>query len=238
MAYRKKTYRKKSYKKRPSKSAPVGFLQKGLALAKSPVFQNVLKLALGLNTETKYIDQAVSNQTIPNGLTLSTIQNIFPLIPQGNTNAQRQGDQFKMTSWNVRGEIFNQAGNLLPTRVRIIIVNWGTTLYSASNIADILQQNNMDSMYTMDPGYPHHILHDRIYDFGIYNATETRTQIRRFNFSYKPRNHIVEYTKGDTLGTQANCLRGFVGLYLLADNFTATFGPSLNVSTRMKYVDN
>lgn len=198
-----------------------------------------LKQKLGLNTETKYVD------TVSSGTTFSTtatgnqaLSNFSTLVPQGLTDNTRQGNEFRMTRFCMKGFITNGAANLNNTVCRVIVVNWGKTPVAATSVADVLEvTTDINSGYTMDPSYPRTILDDRIINLG--NSTVAPpANLHTYEFDYRPLSHHVRYTTTDTTGALSACVEGYIQAYIICTLSTAANYPLLTVYNRMEYVDN
>lgn len=201
-----------------------------------------LKKALGVTPpEVKWVDQIATINACTSTLALMPFQNIFPLIPQGDDANDRDGLEVTMKSFHIKGSVGGQTGNLAYSRVRVIVVDWQDTTYNdaiADAGASILESTTqLDSFYTKDPKYKHKVVYDKTFNLGIFNTANPLTKLHTINWTYRPKNFQIKWTKTDTIGAQVNVYRGFVGVYAICDAFTPTFAPSLQLNTRMNYVE-
>lgn len=198
-----------------------------------------LKAKLGLNTETKFIDQDTGGISVPTSLAVSACQNIYPLIAQGLTDNTRSGNTVRMTRFALRGVITAAAGNVLfGSRVRIIVVNHGATPYNNASAADILEDpGNVDSEYTADPEFKSTVLYDRTFKFDAAGTGNGNSQSQVIEFDHRPLDHHIVWTSADTTGAQANVLRGFIAAWMIG-TFTAGQAQLMRCYTRTEWVDN
>lgn len=239
---RKYVARKRKYtpKRKPVKRAANSSLATQVVSAIGGYALKRLKQKLGLNTETKYVDTANAVTNFTTTLTGSTtISNFSTLVPQGLTDNTRSGNTFRMTRYRIKGELLNGVANLVVNTVaRIVVVNWGKTPQPAWTTADILEDpNSPNSEYTMDPSYPHTVLYDKTFCLGA-TLDATNSNLRNWEFDYRPLSHHVRYTTTDTTGAIANCVEGAIVAYLISGAFTAGNPPFMSVYQRMEYVDN
>lgn len=199
-----------------------------------------VKSLLGLNTETKFVDTNTATNTTALTTTLANtgISNVRTAIPQGDTSSNRNGNGVRMVSWKFFGDIYNFSGNLVPSIVRIIIVNWHKVAYADSSAAYILQsQTDIHSLRNTDPQARFTILSDKKY-FLKPSSTGQNTQIQPWNFVYRPQSHHMRWTDADTAGANTNMLEGYISVYAFTDNFTASNPPTIQCYSRVEYVDN
>lgn len=201
-----------------------------------------LRKTLGLaRPELKWVDQVATINAVTSTLALQPFQNVFPLIPQGDGPNQRDGDSVMMKSFHIKGSVAGQTGNNAYSRVRILVVDWLTTKYNdvvTDAGASILENTTqVDSFYTKTPSYPHKVVYDKTFNLGIFNTANPLTKLHSIDFAYRPKNHVIEWSKTDTLGAQVNVYRGFVAVYAICDAFTPTFPPSLQLNTRTNFTE-
>jgi len=195
-----------------------------------------LKSKIGMNAETRYVDTLSTAYSCTASLALST-HNLITPIPQGDANGTRQGSSIRMTSYSIKGFVYNPPTNLISSQVRIICVNWGRSSNNDAASQVLQVQNDVLSFRNLDATVPFKILSDKTYMVEP-NSTGDAKQIVKFQWTYTPKNHHIAWTDADTAGTQANCINGLIGVYIMAHTFTAGQAPSLTFSQRVKYVDN
>lgn len=211
-------------------------------VSKLPRTIPALKKALALEDEVKWVDNPTTVVSFPTTLSVSTFQNIAPVpIPQNDTAQGRDGTSVNMKSFTIRGYINGNPVNLALARVRIIVVDWMDTNYNdalADAGASILQDTTLvDSPYTMDPKYRHRVLSDKILSLGVWNTANPLTKQHAYNFSYRPKKHVLRWKATDTTGAQVTFYRGFVAAYIICDNFTAGGAPGFAAWTRTTFTE-
>lgn len=243
--------RKSNAKKRTSRKAPAKGNGKGwgrwfrkntkhVLRGVGDISLTMLKNKLGLNTETKFLDTDLSAAPATTALTLT--QFLTPtqtLIAQGLTTKTRNGDQIRMTRFRVQGQVINGPANIVQnTTVRIIGVNWGTSPASVVSISDVLEATStMESLYAMDPPHSHTIIYDKMFPLGP-TGNFALPNVYNWSFDYKPMAHHIKWNEGDTAGTEANILRGYVVFYAICSAFTAANAPTITTYSRIEFVDN
>lgn len=237
---KKTTYRKKAKAAKPwhasvwAKSAKnlIAELTTGTALI-------ALKSKLGLNTEAKYNTIATTTFT-PTTTLVKAFDNLTnAAIAQDDTAQGRDGLSVRMTKWHVHGSIDNTLSNLLTTRFRIIICRYKGYMLGGSAIlvADVLERTtDINSPHLIDKTAPISYLYDKT--FNIDPVAAGGKQQFNFNFTYAPKNHHLRWTVGDTTGVVGDLLEGLISVFIMADGFTASNAPTLNIARELYWVDN
>lgn len=198
-----------------------------------------LKSKLGLNTESKYNTIATTTFT-PTTTLVKAFDNLTnAAIAQDDTAQGRDGLSVRMTKWKVHGSIDNTLSNLLTTRFRIIICRYKGYMLGGSAIlvADVLERTtDINSPHLIDKTAPISYLYDKTVN--IDPVAAGGKQQFNFDFTYTPKNHHLRWTVGDTTGVVGDLLEGLISVFIMADGFTASNAPTLNIARELYWVDN
>jgi len=197
-------------------------LIKGYALAK-------LKQKLGLNTETKYVDN--SGVVTCTGTLVLKIQP--PVIAQGSAVDERSGAGVRITKVEQRLNILADAAATNGCNVRVITVRH---LHAGNpNVADILQQPSDITSPLHNNLKANHIelISDRVYPVSYPGAGNPAVYV---NNVYQRANWQLEWTDADTTGAVANMINGGISTHMMIDNVTTS--PDITYTQRYWYVDN
>lgn len=217
-------YQRRTYRRRPRynnyKRLKKGYQSGGLwGLAKKAA-SGVVKYYL--NPEYKFLDNSGSITPTSSGQIISGNS----LIGQGDTNSTRDGNSIKITSWLHRHSLEKHA-SATATRVRLI---WFYDISSAGAVPAVLDV--LETASTLSPmnklnGARFKIVKDSHFTLST-DKPLIQTQF------YKKMQHHIKY-----LDTTANTTSlGQGPLYVLAISSEATNTPTLNYSSRMRFLDN
>lgn len=195
----------------------------------------VLKKKLGLNTENKNYDLAIS------GTTSGTLAALFyptNALAQGSTNNTRSGNSLRITHWKMKGGIYTSTLNGQGQRVRIIATYQPKMSTPGTEVTNtqLLQTNtDVDSFYKTDL-QDCQIIYDKTYT--LTPQYSNQQVVLPFKFHWRPsydHGHVI-WTDADTTGVTANVVAGLLKVFILTDqaaNFAFLTGRS-----RVYFVDN
>jgi len=194
-----------------------------------------LKKALGLNTETKWVDTVETNT----GTNSSAQALANPLlIPQGDTANSRNGDSVRLTSYTCRLRIMANTAATTPTFVRIIFVKFKDSRGEQPGASQFLDSaSRITSFYNMgdtilSTGYT--ILFDKTIPINISSSDDSTKMV---TFNYKPLQHHLKWLATDTSGAITNLMDGYVRGYIMTSE-TGSNTPNYWADHRVKFVDN
>jgi len=116
------------------------------------LYKEVSAIKKMLNAEKKEIRTYISNTTTALGqINVNTNnaywqQDITPIIPQGVSDGQRNGDSVKLVSLQIKGQFIQQSSAVLPVKVRVYIVQVNGTPEGV-DIGNFLVQNPITGCY-------------------------------------------------------------------------------------------
>ena len=196
---------------------------------------SMLKQKLGLNTEIHCVENPASN--VPLSATWATQYNILGVaVPQGLTTATRVGDSFRVTLWAIRATLKNGAGNALISKVRLVLVRFPNA--AASAITQVFQvSTDINSPFTVDSTIRFNVISDTTF---CLSPAGSGPQLFDFDSNYTPDESSghLKFTTADTTGVAGNVTSGYVVLYGIVDQFTAANAPSMDMTGRLRFVDN
>lgn len=240
MAYKKSYTRRpatKSYKTGKSFASYAGksALTFAKAVAGSAIAGEILKKALGLNTEKHWLDTVETNI----GINSSAGALANPLvIPQGDSVNARQGASCRLDSYTCKLRIQANAAATTPNMVRIMFVKFKDTRGTTPSSADFLDapgritsQLNMGDN-TGSVGYT--VLFDRTIPINVYTSDDSTKVI---TFRYNPRSHHLKWTAADTTGALSSLNDGFIRGYIWTSE-TGANTPNYWADHRIRFVDN
>lgn len=221
----------KSYNKHAAKrKKPFNRLKAVKRLYNKPSIRR-LKQALGLNTESKFVDTTQSGYALT---TTATLLSYASAIPQGDGPSARNGADVRMTSFIHKGLLTTATATAIPHRVRIVAYVQPVCLASTQlTAAQILQDpSSIISPYNMDTeGY--NVIYDKTFTLGLASADNATVP---YLISYHPTSHHIKWLNTDTTGAAAATVSGYIRVFAYTD--VATTPPTLQSYTRLKYVDN
>lgn len=192
-----------------------------------------LKRKLGLNTETKFVDTLTSGSITT---TLTLLQNPM-VIPQGDTEASRDGSNLRCTSVisNMTvNSVLDTNSNIL---VRIIAVYTPLTNANVPAVGDVLTGiSNIRSHYSRNfSGY--NIVFDKTFRMSGSVTSATQPQTIFFKLRQAILDHQCEWEKADTTGARTAMVRGDYAIYGIQEGATVS-NPAFNLYSRTSFVDN
>lgn len=211
---RRPVYRRRRYRSRPTTSV-------------AGIVNDVRRIKRLINVEQKaYSSDDLA--TIAN-LTTSGSKRLLNGLVHGHDNNNRNGRKVKNMSVQFKGYISKNATAGSQHRVRLIILIDKAPNGSAFNTTDFLTSANVYAARNLDHIKRFVVLTDRVLhlDDGI------KDQVH-FNIYKKLRNHTVydDSNNGDITDINSNAIYAF----LISNNTTA--GPSVLMTSRLRYVDN
>lgn len=183
-----------------------------------------------LNSELKYVDRDLTD--IPT--TTATVRSIN-LLAQGDGGSQRDGQQVRFKSCNIRGTIgWNSAASgPIVTRLCLVLdtMPQGTTpAYSAAAGSPcVFEASDPEAFRRLDSTHRFKILWSRRI------VVDSTYPLKRFSL-YKKMSIVTKYFAGITSGTSAAVMSN--GLFFMCVSDQAVNGPGLDYSTRMRFIDN
>ena len=174
-----------------------------------------------LNPEYKFLEAI-------NTITPVTTGKIQPLsiIPQGDQNTQRSGNEIKVTSLLMRATM-SKATAATSTKIRLIIFSDVSSNGALPALADVLQTANQDSPINRVNGTRFTVLCDKSY---IVDGSTPKKQL----YIYKKLQHHIHYLTTDN----TNASLGQGQIYLAAITDEATNAPTISYNSRMRFLDN
>jgi len=233
LANKEKTGRGKTQQKSPLRKAGGQFLDH---LGKAAV--DKLKVKLGLNTETKYLYDAIGGSVLTNVLSAAMV---LPVIPQGVTPVTRVGSSLRITKLRYNYSISAASTTTGAVAVRIIFAYRNIAPGASITAANLLQTtSDSNSLYAygfLTKTLGIRILSDRLHYVGV-PSSDIGTVCD--SFSWAPETFEVEYNLGDTTGVVANVLRGDIVMMVMYGAVAGTLGtaPSIAVDRVTEFVDN
>jgi len=239
---------KKSYTRRPrtsynSKKSGKSFstyagksaLTFAKALAGSSLAGDILKKALGLNTEKHWLDTVETN--VGTGSVCSPMA--YPIvIPQGDSTNSRQGATCRLTSYTCKIRLQANSAATTPSMVRVMFVKFRDTRGANPGPADFLDTTNrITSLYNMGDDVDavgFNVLYDRTIQMPLYTSEDS---VKLLTFNYTPLKHHLKWTASDTTGVVTNLQDGFIRGYIMTSD-TGANTPNYWADHRVKFVDN
>lgn len=179
-----------------------------------------------LNVEYKNHDFSSSGNVDSNG----TIVNLLN-ISTGDLTINRHGKSIKLKSLAIKGGIALDTGATNPVnRFRIIIVVKKNNNLTAPAVTDVLTTSTINSLRNLDNTDNLRVIYDRRY------VLDSQTSFYKL-FSINMRMGLrPQYKSSSTAGAPADIEHN--GLYLILLSDTLTFLPDINVTGRLRFVDN
>jgi len=210
-------------------------LQMVKSIASSDLTTAVLKKALGLNTETKWLDTIETNAS-----TSSTASSFsFALaIPQGDSCNSRQGNSVRLTSMIARLRIQANPAATTPCLVRVVFFKVKENRGDNPTAATVLDSTTrITSSYNMGDsaaatGYT--VLFDRTIQINVATSDDST---KLMVFKYNPLQHHLKWSSADTTGNYANLQDGYIRGFIMTSE-TGANTPSYWLDQRIKFVDN
>lgn len=193
--------------------------------AAQQLWKDVKWLKSVINVEKKVLDTALLNQVI-----LNTGQVVWmSTITTGTAYNQRTGMVVKASNISLRMNLtYNSAGTDNQQLRVVLIYNKSLTQGVTPAIGDILQNINTPlSPYNLDNVGDYVVLYDHKYDL------DSQRPQKQCNVYRKLHHHIRWDVSGDAI---ADTETGHIFLFLLSDQ--AANGPSVDIYSRLRYVDN
>lgn len=210
-------------------------LAKAFAKPGAKLATTYMKKALGLNTETHWLDTIETNAATSSTMSpLST-----PLtIPIGDTCNTRTGASCRLTSYTCKLRIMANTAATTTCLVRVIFVTikdtrgqtFGASTFLDSNTRITSQYNMGDAVSSV--GY--NIIYDRTFELAL-SGDERSTKL--INFNYRPLAHHLKWDSADTTGTASSLISGFVKGFIMTSE-TGANTPNYWADHRVKFVDN
>jgi hypothetical protein len=188
-----------------------------------------LKVKLGLNTETKYVDTA--GTTTATGTLVKRIAS--PTIAQGLTVNTRSGNSVRITRCDLRIWLQVPAATTTPSALRLIVVRHREADEAA--VAEILQSTTDISSPIANTAVSRgvQLLMDKVYTLGTTAGGPSSLYI---NKSFSSPDWQMIWQNSDTTGVPTNLLEGAISVFwMVADASTA---PVLTSTMRSWFVDN
>jgi hypothetical protein len=203
-----------------------------------------LKIKLGLNTETKYVDYEGALNTT-NTLQVASHCMLTP-IPQGLTDNTHEGSSVRVTKSTIRFLLQNPSTNTgSAVSTRVLLVRWRPTAGPnvSANTGDVLEKAGTTgipetlSMETFDPVYQRKIVYDKTFDFGLVTAGGCPSVFTR-EIILNDDDFHMRWTSTDTAGISANSVGDFWTFLVQTSTSTAGQYPTIWWDQRVEFVDN
>jgi hypothetical protein len=228
MAYSKRSYKPKAkkattWRKYAGKALTAGGKQ-GI---------KALKMALGLNTESKNYDV-----TSTSALSLTMAGYVSPMgaLAQGLTNNTREGNSIRCTHWNLRIKLDKPALQSVDSAVRIICFRQDQCATLTTG-ADLLQSPTLlYSPYNTDlQGVK--VLYDKVFELHSDFAGDLRTIYKNIHIKFGYDDGHSVWLDSDTTGNTASLQKGYVVMMAMTDTVA---GAAANITyySRLNFVDN
>ncbi len=200
-----------------------------LAWSMTPYALKGLKLALGLNTEKKLLQNSYGPVAIPDTSNGSLIA--LTNVAQGDGEVQRNGNAIRANWISARVKVKRHGDDAsLSTMVRFMVIRDNRCNGSTTPLDEIMTQESMDGerleSYYVRTHYQ--ILWDKVF---VLNKDEN--EIKYFKF-FLPFNEKVHYTGS----ASTNYGVGNVFLYYFSEHSDGTNLPTFDANTQLSFVDN
>lgn len=185
---------------------------------------------LNVDTPEVKIFDTISSPT--NITTTSTTMTSGMIIPQGLTDLSRIGKSIKIVRYTFRMTIYPDPSATDPGEVRMIWIRQAFPNQAVQTPSGTLQTvTNIHSPFQFDTsGYQ--VLMDRTYSFPL-ATMENKYLVVSLPFVNGKR---YEWTEGDTTGTVANTVKGYIRGFIMYNGFGGT-APSYDLYQRVYFVD-
>lgn len=216
MPYRRRNFgrRRRTYRKRPITYGQIG----------KKIWRDVRWLKSVINVEKKYLDLITAGALPSTGGTLALLNG----CTLGDTATNRDGQSVKFVSLNFKGSLaMNNSAETTFVRIAFVIdrqPNAGTT-----TVSNIWSSATPTALRGIGTGYRYHVLKDM--QFALSNGGREsvyfeKTLKLRFHTRYNTSNN------GDVTDIVTNAL------YMVYLSDQATNTPTLNINTRLRFIDN
>ncbi|MGN7614506.1 hypothetical protein ACQZV8_20750 [Magnetococcales bacterium HHB-1] len=177
-----------------------------------------------INVEHKFVDKDLA------GAVSSTTGSITPLsnLAQGDDYNARNGRSIKLSSLHVRGTV-NANASATTTKVRLIIFNDRVSNGSTPAITDVLASSDPMSFLNLNNTSRFKIIYDRLYRL----TDDQDNSVKTFRCNKKLGWH-AKYN--GSAGNVNEMQTGHLWFLILSDQATNT--PSVDIHTRLRFVDN
>jgi len=167
-------------------------------------------------------------------LDVNTAGAVFLLngIARGDDIDERIGRQVTLKSIQMRAQTYGTAGTGVDQTHRVMIVYDRQTNAAALTVADVLQTVAWLSHRNLENRKRFRVLYDKCVNI---NATGEPGTSRVLEF-YRHLNHPEEFNNGDA-GTVADIQSGSLYLVVIGSEAAGATAGSINVYTRVRYVD-
>lgn len=193
----------------------------GLSTRQSSAVAKIAKKVVYKQAENKYFDTLTGVSYTDVGIMID-----LSLVPQGDTDITRDGDQLYATSLQIRGYL-TVADN--TNVARVIVFRWKCDSVPLND--NILDTTYKGSVNYVNSGYHHDgrsdfvVLSDKTYNMQL---GTNRSQMRYY--LNKKLNHKINYNAGTTAG------RNKIYMFVISDS-AAIAHPTINTITRLNFRD-
>jgi hypothetical protein len=229
-----KSGRGKTQQKTPLQKAGGQFIDH---LGKAAV--DKLKVKLGLNTETKFLYEAIGASVL--GTTLGQAM-ANPVIAQGAAFNQRVGASLRVTRVRYQFSIASASTTTGACAVRVIFAykdkDVGGVAIAANQVLQTTSDSNSLPAFSLKmKATGIRVLFDKTYYLGV---PASDNAVVCDHFDWKPETFDIEYASGDTTGVIADVIRGDIEMFAMLGSVAGTLGtaPSIAIDRCTEFVDN
>ncbi len=179
-----------------------------------------------VNTERKYIDGGIAGEVNTTGAVT-----FINGLAQGTTVLQRVGDQVKFTSLHLKYFMGHNAAGAQDQYIRIIALIDFQVNGVIATVAQILESAIVNAHREIDFSRRFHVLYDKMHAMAPAGASTNNINDVYLKMDLKP-----EYF--GTAATIAAINTGAVYILTISNIATASEPPTINIQTRMRFIDN
>lgn len=193
-----------------------------------------LKVALGLNTESKNFD--VSGTYAVTG-TLAGVFAPTTGLAQGNTNITRNGNGMRITHWNVKLQIVKNILQTVDSHIRLIVAFQPRCEQGLLTPTQVLQTPTVTYSPLNSDLTGVRILYNKIIRVTSDYSGDQKIIYKEIKISPQYEDGHVQWLDSDTTGTATNLVKGYYVVYAVSNNISGG-APSISYYSRVNYVDN